>query len=54
VAALFGRVDMAELLLDRGADINAGNEWNWTPLHYAATHRREMVGFLLKRGGARR
>ena len=43
---------LAELLIDHGADVNARNEYDETPLHYAS--RRNEAGtvrMLLQRGG---
>ncbi|MCF6768524.1 ankyrin repeat domain-containing protein [Thiotrichales bacterium 19S11-10] len=42
---------MAEILLDKGADINVLNENFGTPLHFAVSqNNQEMVQFLLKKG----
>lgn len=51
MAALRGRVDWAQLLLDRGAKIALPG---WTPLHYAATGEKgePAVRLLLDRGAA--
>jgi uncharacterized protein len=53
-AAMWGHVDVAEYLLDRGAEVNlipTGFDYSGTPLHYAAFEgRREMVDWLLGRG----
>jgi uncharacterized protein len=53
-AAKWGRVKVAEYLLNRGAEVNlipAGFDYSGTPLHYAAFEgRREMVEWLLGRG----
>ena len=52
-AALNGRLDTAQLLLDRGADIDARPYANTTALHFAIQFRRpEVVRFLLDRGAA--
>jgi ankyrin repeat protein len=49
-AAVGGRIKTAEILLERGADINAGAGGN-TPLHGAAwLGHTEMVRWLLKHG----
>ncbi|MCB1500646.1 MAG: ankyrin repeat domain-containing protein [Bauldia sp.] len=51
-AALAGRVEVARLLLARGADINTGANMGETPLHYAALYNhRKMIAFLIE-GGA--
>jgi hypothetical protein len=53
-AAMWGRVAVAEYLLNRGAELNlipAGFDYSGTPLHYAAYEgRREMVDWLLRHG----
>jgi ankyrin repeat protein len=51
-AALAGQAAVVELLLDRGASIDAPDtEAGATPLHYAASwNRRPTVELLLKRG----
>ena len=53
VAAEFGHIDVAELLLDRGADIDTVGFWSCgcTPLQVAeAAGQTEMVVFLISRG----
>jgi ankyrin repeat protein len=56
LAAFFGHVDVAELLLDRGADIEARSHNRHlpqvTPLHSAAAGRRNAVALLLLDRGA--
>jgi ankyrin repeat protein len=50
-AAFGGRIEAAEMLLRRGADINALDVDKETPLHKAADEgRHEMIRFLLKNG----
>jgi ankyrin repeat protein len=44
--------DLAQLLLDHGADLQAHGDWkNWTPLHWAAYRgHAAVVELLLARG----
>jgi ankyrin repeat protein/L-ascorbate metabolism protein UlaG (beta-lactamase superfamily) len=50
-AGLAGNIEIAQLLLDAGADIECGDSDESTPLHDAAVQRqREMVDFLISRG----
>ena len=50
-AAASGNVEMARLLLDAGADINAGDSDNSTALCIAAMRKHgEMVSFLIELG----
>jgi ankyrin repeat protein len=45
--------EVGQLLLDRGADVNACDDTNWTPLYMAALHGRlEIVRMLLDHGAA--
>ena len=45
LAAINNQLELAELLIERGADVNRKG---WTPLHYAATRgHREMIRLLL-------
>jgi len=45
LAAINNQLELAKLLIDRGADVN---RQGWTPLHYAATRgHREMMRLLL-------
>ncbi|MBN1764792.1 MAG: ankyrin repeat domain-containing protein [Sedimentisphaerales bacterium] len=49
VATSTNRVDMAEILIKYGADVNARAEYNITPLYIAAySNNVEMVKLLLK------
>ncbi len=44
-------VEVAKLLLEHGADLNAKNEGGWTPLHLAALNGRvDIVASLLEHG----
>jgi ankyrin repeat protein len=55
LAAYFDRLEVARLLLERGADRNAValNEMRVTPLHSAVSARhRDMVGLLLAHGAS--
>ena len=50
-AVLQGRTEVARLLLDRGADVNAVNDLGGTALQIAAWHgHAEIVRLLLERG----
>lgn len=50
-ASCFGHLQVAQLLLDAGADINRKDDRHWTPLHVAARHGRNgMIRLLLDRG----
>ncbi len=52
-AALFGRLEVARLLLAKGADVSKANEDGNTPLHSAAfLCRKEMVELLLAKGAS--
>ncbi len=51
-AAQEGRVPMVELLLARGADVNALNNFHQTPLHLAATWNEALVVHRLLECGA--
>jgi len=48
VACMVGQVDVVEMLLQKGADLNARSEYaDWVPLHYAAASGHEEVVKLL-------
>ena len=53
-ACMHGRIGAAQLLMDKGAEVNAippGFDYSGTGLHYAALNgQREMVEFLLTKG----
>ncbi|MDQ7824928.1 MAG: ankyrin repeat domain-containing protein [Candidatus Eremiobacteraeota bacterium] len=51
-AACYGYMDIAKLLLDKGAPINVKEPAEWkTPLHFAVyKDLRDMVAFLISRG----
>ncbi len=46
---MWGEKNVAELLLAKGADVNATNNDGDTPLHCAAYHR-DMAELLLNKG----
>ncbi|MHC4477687.1 MAG: ankyrin repeat domain-containing protein [Planctomycetota bacterium] len=52
VGAAYGRTEVVKLLLDKGADVNMGNEGSETPLHYAARHGYTTVMNILLEHGA--
>lgn len=51
-AAFKGHVDVAKVLLKKGANVNAVTKKGSTPLRLATTHKQqEMIRFLKSRGG---
>ena len=51
-AAFRGRKEVAELLINEGADVNAKMKDRWTPLDEAiAVNRTEIVDLIRKHGG---
>lgn len=51
-AAWRGHEEIAKLLIDYGAKVNATNKYGETPLRYARDHKHEAVAkLLLERGG---
>ena len=52
LAVAFGDMEIFKALLEHGADVNASNEQQWTPLHSAANddQRPEMLQMLLDKG----
>lgn len=51
-AALMGYVELAEILIERGAHVNAGDKYGLTPLDLAALKESESLVDLLIRSGA--
>ena len=46
-----GHKEVAELLIAKGADVNAKNDFGVTPLHYAADYgQREIIDLLITKG----
>jgi len=52
LAAEHGFLDVARLLLEHGADVNAIGKSGWTPLHVAAVNGRMAIVRLLLEHGA--
>lgn len=48
IACLEEKIDLVELLIKRGADINASNKSGLSPLHYASTNS-SVLSLLLKK-----
>ena len=51
-AASFGHCNVIELLIEKGANVNAVDRWAWTPLHESCTRDKLDVAALLIRRGA--
>jgi len=47
-AAIRNHKEIAQLLIAKGADVNAKNKYGGTPLHYAAT--KEIAELLIAKG----
>lgn len=46
-----GRVDVARLLIEKGADVNAKDSAGWTPLYGAVSYgKKEVVSLLITKG----
>ena len=52
VAAIWGHVEVSDVLLRAGANVNARNQFGITPLHMAAQNSHEQVAKLLLEWGA--
>ena len=48
-----GDIEMLEHRIDEGAHVNAHDEDEWTPLHWAAEHHKEEAALALLRHGAK-
>jgi cytohesin len=51
-AAYYGHEEIVELLITKGANVNAKEEKGWTPLHFAAYYGHEEIVELLITKGA--
>ncbi len=49
-AVVAGFKDIVELLIAKGADVNAKDNWDWTPLHSAVYGHKEIVELLIAKG----
>ena len=52
VAVIEGHIDLAELLIRRGAEVNTTDEFGYTPLHLAARRGNSSLVELLVKNGA--
>jgi ankyrin repeat protein len=53
IAAALGHKDVAELLISKGANVNATDNNNYSPLHYAIANGHKEVADLLRQLGGR-
>ena len=53
MAAKNGHAAVAEFLIEKGANVNVTDNYNWAPLHFAAMHGQEEVVKLFLENGAR-
>ena len=51
-AAIKGQFHVAKILLQNGADVNANDNYQWTPLHLAAYYGDSKIAKLLLENGA--
>jgi len=51
-AAIFGHYDIAAMLIDKGAKVDAADKWGKTPLMYAANNQPQLVKLLLSHGAS--
>ena len=51
-AARTGNIEAVKQHIAAGADVNAKNDWGWTPLTYAAINDHEEIAELLIAKGA--
>jgi imidazolonepropionase-like amidohydrolase len=49
-AVVAGLKDIVELLIAKGADVKAKDNWNWTPLHSAVYGQKDIVELLITEG----
>ena len=53
VAVYYGHPDIAKLLIERGANVNARDRYGHTPLAFAKHHGKKEIIKLLENAGAR-